>query len=546
MKIRNLTSLVLSSLFLLLFIPVFYSVLFIGSEMDYNPEHKITTLWGNMPLFLLGILGLLIFILLYALLDRIPLNKYTAAGTVLFSFLTCVIFYAVKAESSKSIAFYGGWDCGMVANSARWLAQGQDIGYDDYYYIYSNNVPITWLLYILYRFSDSLPDYAYNPEFIWIQFQCILFALAVFLGAMAVFLITRKIASALLCLLASLLVLGLCPWQIIPYTDASTIAMPVLTVFLYALFRNSAWKSRYAVWFLMVFAGALGGILKATCYIALIAALLMEVLWLMSGTETVRQKLKKLGIRLLLLACAFAAALWCRSNMYKTVNYTPDYDLQMTWTNYFYNGLNQSTTGACSGDGLSIVRSYAGYSRRFRQSVELHYAKERILEMGIGGLLDFWLRKQVMNFNDGTFGWFQEGFFHAWDYEKLTDSPFLKPLRDFYWKEGAAYAKFTTWSQGLWIFILTGILFQGLLLIPSVLRQKNNTAARCIDTMTILTFLGIFLFVMLFEGRARYLLNYLPVFITIAVLGYGRAARAVLPRIKTDRLPLCGQLHAAH
>ena len=117
--------------------------------------------------------------------------------------------------------------------------------------------------------------------------------------------------------------------------------------------------------------------------------------------------------------------------MYKTVHYVPDYDLQMTWSNYFYNGLNESTTGACSGDGLAIARAYAGYPRRFRQSVELHYAGDRILDMGTWGLLDFWLRKQVMNFNDGTFSWFQEGYFHAWDYEELTTGPLREPLRNF-------------------------------------------------------------------------------------------------------------------
>ena len=530
MKIRKFTSLALSSFFLVLFIPVFYSILFMGNETDYNPEHKIETLYGNLPLFCSGLLGILIFTGLYAIFDKIPLNRYTIAGTILFSFFSCAVFYAVKTELSKCIAFYGGWDCGMVANSARWLAQGQGMGYDDYYYIYSNNVPITWLLYILYQFSASLAGYAYNPEFIWIQFQCILYALAVFLAAMTVLLVTRRIAPALLCLLTSLLFLGLNPWQIIPYTDAGTIAMPVLTVFLYALFRYVKGKIRYAVWFLTVFTGVIGGILKATCYIALIAAVAMEILWLLSGKEGIRRKLKKLGLELVLLTCGMTAALWCRNGMYKTVDYVPDYDLQMTWSNYFYNGLNESTTGACSGDGLVIARSYAGYPRRFRQSVELHYAMDRIREKGLGGLLDFWLRKQVMNFNDGTFSWFQEGFFHAWDYEKLTDSPFLKPLRDFYWKDGADYTKFTTWSQGLWIFVLTGILLHGILVLLSSLRRKDSAKAQCMDILGLLIFLGVFLFVMLFEGRARYLLNYLPVFITIAVLGYGKAARAILPR----------------
>ena len=527
-KIRNFTTLSLAALLLMVFLPVFCCVLFSGNGMNYNPEHKIEMLYGNLQLFLSVFPGLMIFTGLYALFDRIPLNRYTVIGTVALSALLCAAFYMVKAEISKCIAFYGGWDCGMVANSARWLAQGQDMGYDDYYYIYSNNVPVTWLLYTLYRFAGSLTGYGYNPEFIWIQFQCILFAAAAFLAAMTVFLITRKIAPTLLCLLMSLLLLGLCPWQIIPYTDPVTIFIPIFTVFLYALFRYIKTKIRYVIWFLLVFLNSMGGILKATCHITLIAVAAVEILWLLSEEESFRKKLKRLCLQLVLLACGFVTALWCRNALYKTVHYVPDYDLQMTWSNYFYNGLNESTTGACSGDGLAIARAYAGYPRRFRQSVELHYAGDRILDMGTWGLLDFWLRKQVMNFNDGTFSWFQEGYFHAWDYEELTTGPLREPLRNFYWKEGAAYLSFTTWSQGLWLFVLTGILLHGVLVIPAALRKKKETKTQCLDTVVILIFLGIFFFVMLFEGRARYLLNYLPVFITMAVLGYGRTARTLL------------------
>ena len=73
-------------------------------------------------------------------------------------------FYMININISKCIAFYGGWDCGMVANSARWIFEGGELGYDDYYTIYSNNIPITWLLYKLYCFSSGMKAYPYNPE----------------------------------------------------------------------------------------------------------------------------------------------------------------------------------------------------------------------------------------------------------------------------------------------------------------------------------------------------------------------------------------------
>ena len=79
-------------------------------------------------------------------------------------------------------------------------------------------------------------------------------------------------------------------------------------------------------------------------------------------------------------------------------------------------------------------------------------------DRGIKGSLYFWLRKQVMNFNDGTFSWYQEGYFQAWDYPDITDSCWKQSLRDFYWLDGKDYIWFTTLSQGIWIFVLTGIV----------------------------------------------------------------------------------------
>ena len=527
MKIKNLASFSAAALLLVLFGPVFGYTIFVGNKMNYNEIHKIEALYSNPILLLFALGALLLFVVLYILLDKIPLNRYTKTGTVLFCLFASVLFYVFKVESSKCIAFYGGWDCGSVANSARWLYEGEGIGSGDYYYIYSNNVPITWLLYVLYRFTSSWSGYPYTPEFIWIQFQCLMFAIAVFFSVMTVYMVSRKIAPTILTLLTSVVVLGLCPWQIIPYTDGSSIAFPVLVLFLYVAFRRVENKSRYLIWLLMVFAGVIGGILKATGYIALIAVLGVDFLWLLFGKESMISRLKKLGLRMALVVCGYVLAVWCRSGMYSDLDYVPDYDLQMTWSNYFYNGLNELTTGACSGDGLVIARAYAGYTRKFRQYIELHYAKDRILEKGLDGMIDFWLRKQVMNFNDGTFSWFQEGFFHAWDYPDITDSKWKEPLRDFYWQEGPDYKTFVTWSQGTWIFILTGILAEAFYVAISVWTKKQDTENRSVHTLIVVMFLGGFLFVMLFEGRARYLLNLVPVFITMAMFGFSETARGI-------------------
>ena len=160
--------------------------------MNYNEMHKIITVEGNKVLSLCAVIGVAVLGAAYYFLRKIP---YTGRIAVWFTGITlavCILFCLVNIKISKCIAFYGGWDCGMVANSARWLYEGQTLGYDDYYTIYSNNIPVTWLLYQLYSFASGLKGYPYNPEFIWIQFQCVMLSLAVFCSVLLVLQVSKE------------------------------------------------------------------------------------------------------------------------------------------------------------------------------------------------------------------------------------------------------------------------------------------------------------------------------------------------------------------
>lgn len=162
MKKKCISTATLSVLLLVLFLPVFYYIVFYGTNVNYNEMHKIITVEGNKVLSLCAVIGVAVLGAAYYFLRKIP---YTGRIAVWFTGITlavCILFCLVNIKISKCIAFYGGWDCGMVANSARWLYEGQTLGYDDYYTIYSNNIPVTWLLYQLYSFASGLKGYPYN------------------------------------------------------------------------------------------------------------------------------------------------------------------------------------------------------------------------------------------------------------------------------------------------------------------------------------------------------------------------------------------------
>ena len=534
MKKKYMSTVGLSALLLALFLPVFYFVIVYGANMNYNELHKIVTAVGNKALLLCVIIGACLLGVAFFFIRKIPYTRRSAAIFVACTFAFSVAFYIINSNVSKCIAFYGGWDCGMVANSARWIYEGGDLGYDDYYTIFSNNIPVTWVLYKLYSLASSMTDYPYNPEFIWIQYQCVLLTVAFLCSALTTLVISRNIGISVIALVFSGIFLGLSPWKIIPYTDGCSIVFPILLLFLYSLFRksNRLWCA-YTLWFLIMLTGCMGGIMKATCYVTLIAILLVDLYWTITDDTTILVKLKKTGCKFLLLIFAFfLASLW-KQEMYRELDYHYDSAMESGWSNFMYDGLNEETTGACSDGGMELVRAYAGQPKELRVQKELEGIRQRMQERGFGGQLFFWLRKQVMSFNDGTFSWHQEGFFHAWDYPELTNSKWKAPLRSFYWLEGGHYILFTTLSQLLWFFVLVGIILEAFFLLDTgieVLKKKRtadpaDTDSLCLSAVMLVTFIGMFLFIMLFEGRARYLYNTVPVFAVMAVLGYCKLYR---------------------
>ena len=171
--------------------------------------------------------------------------------------------------------------------------------------------------------------------------------------------------------------------------------------------------------------------MKATCYVTLIAVVLVDLVWSAWEEVPMRKRLQKIGLKILLLIAAFGLGAFCKHGIYCSVQYDYNADMEIGWSNYMYNGLNEDTTGACSGEGLEIVRSFAGTDKNTRIQYEMEGIRKRIGDRGIWGTIRFWLRKQVMNFNDGTFSWYQEGYFQAWEYPLNIDSSWKEPLRAF-------------------------------------------------------------------------------------------------------------------
>ncbi len=509
--------------FLILFLPILFCLFAFGNNMDYFDVVKQNTLVHNFFLLPICILGLLIVGFL-----KKPLNKIEVTGSRprnLIVVLCIALFYlgtyVINIKIAKCIAFYSGWDMSIVTGAVYQLSEGKDIADNvlNYYKIFPNNAPITYVLYKLFQFAKEKEGYPYNIEFIWIQASCLMVSLAGFFTTMTARKITKKMTPTLVSMLIFTALISLSPWKVIPYTDILSVAFGIFILYFYACYREIESPLRYLLWLAICFFGLAGGVFKATAYVPLIAILATEAVRILM-TPGWREKLKELLVIGVLLGVSVAGVFAWRGHAYKVIGYEPDASRAVTWHHYLRMGLNEYSTGGYNSEYYQIINEYIDRPVSERHAEEIRQVREALRERGLIGTIYFYLRKSVMNYNDGSFSWYMEGNFHFQEYQDISQSSFKPLLREIYWYDGKEYRLYLTCSQLAWLFTLLLLPGTAVWLLCKKGEEEGTDGAAAI----LMTLIGATLFVMLFEGRARYLLNLAPIYVAAASISFDLVA----------------------
>lgn len=136
-------------------------------------------------------------------------------------------------------------------------------------------------------------------------------------------------------------------------------------------------------------------------------------------------------------------------------------------------------------------------------------------ELGADGYFKFLSKKILVNYNDATFAWGMEGGFYKIIYESPNKnvSAFL---RDIYYNDGKYYETISIIRQLIWILIL-GVICIGNIRFLFCIEKKEKMVTLNIMHMC---FIGITIFELLFEARARYLYIYVPIYIIVAMFSF--------------------------
>lgn len=421
-------------------------------------------------------------------------------------------FLFIQLVVAHSIAYHNIWDPGTVADYAVAVASGEDAEMFEWYFsLFPNNNFIATLFVWLARLSILL---GVPPLSMMVSVNVLLVNLAGLLLWLAVKLQSDSWKIAYLAWAIFSVLGGLSFWISTPYTD--TFLLPFISgTLLSAVMIWNADTSRKRIAAIAICSTCLflGSLIKPTILVAAVALSMVALLCIPSSRCGWRQWGKAL------VAFALPAVL-CLGILPTVIEDSFPIDVDksqaMSATHYLMMGANPNEYGVFSFPDYEISRGIEEPAER--QKVNLEVFADRMRGFGFAGFLKFEAKKASFVYGDGTFHALASGEGQTFSEENLHAAPFgvvSERLRDlYYYQDGSEFNIARELDQILWM----GILILMPLSLGEYLRQRRGQGGWVI-LFSMLFYAGVFVFLMMFETRSRYLYCFLPLFCFLAVTG---------------------------
>lgn len=495
---------------------VVFSNLFLNNR-EYAT--RINFKYNNTVLLILGILTYLTVFGIILGISKLNKNKeIPAKRTKIILIIWSTTFTLILFFLGRNYCFKTDWDVRILLENAEKVGNGDYVDLDNYYYsVYPNNILLTVIFSLAYRIANITKiSSAYSYLLL---FNSIIYSwTGYFIYRIADMFFKEDRKYSILTYILYVLLIGISPWIVIPYSDSVALGALVLCVFtFFKIYNAKSKKEQYIYIFLYGIIAIIGYYIKPQVFIFTIAVVIIQLLTRTKQIVKTPQKyVTKIGVLILAILIAFGSI--------KVINHFSGFKidperkygiphfLMLGWNSETYGTWNQTDIDYSAAFDTSAERK-AGNIKKF---------KERIKDLKPNGIAEFALKKLLSNYNDGTFTWGAEGVFFVEEYD--SGIPKLRnALKNYYWNTGEKFWLFRDNMQMIW---LATLLFGILIVI-----NKTDTKIKTL----ILAIMGLTLFEILFECRARYLFSYAPIYIFIGVIGFRNLVEKAYNKIGKNR-----------
>ena len=449
-----------------------------------------------------AIIILVIWYLIYHFLIVKMINISRKKETIFLIIYFLIVFFAQFIVLNQ-LDVLPAWDYGVIYDNALKYALNSSRNnavYIEYFQYFPNNILLFVMMVIAIRCGRIFGLKALFS----IELMNIIF---IDLSLMLLYITVRKVfgkKEAIMSSIISLFFISLFLYSPIVYSDTLSLFIGILLIYLFTLLDEKKSEMKNIILLIAIgFVAFMGKNIKVTSLIVLIA-LLFNYFFKNKFKENIISILI-IMITFLTLSVGFNVVIVNKSsfnfkiNEYGSIPYT--HWIMMGVEDKDVDNSDRNTYGGYNLDDYKFTQNFK--NGKSAQPYNIKEYKKRVSKLGIIGYADFLTKKSVNIWTDGYY------FANV----KLLRQPVQSDslMRNFLFNDEHTKLIGIYFTQGVTLAFLISLI------AGSIIKLKENEKG--IDVVR-LALIGIMIFLMFWEGRSRYLVNFIPLFIYIIVEFY--------------------------
>lgn len=449
----------------------------------YFSSYNLDNQYNKIIVPIMLILVFLIMYIIYKKIKKLDLENKRLYYTILIAIVLVII--SLQIYSVYAISVKPSWDFGVVHREAIKLATTESqITNASYFSTYTNNNLMLLMLTSVYKFLSFFNITNYTTA------SCIINIIVIDLSLMVNYFSVKRLFNRNMVIMFMVLTMFCLPiYTYVPifYTDTYPMIWGSLIVLLYIKINQSTKpKEKYFNSVLIGICALIGFQLKATILILVVAIILHYIF--------TNKELKKLIIvGLVIISFISSMGIYNKiidhTGLFAQLNYE---DEALPYVHWVMMGLNK--TGGFNRKDFNYSKSIIGKDAKTKAAKEI--IVERINDYGFSGLIEHLGNKINYTYNDGTY----------YSVSILSRKPRNTASLGYNLlsKNGKYINKTIYLANSYNIFILTMLL----------LSMVSGFSKKKLDLLSFLRLLlfGLMLFLLIWESKPKYLVNFLPVF----------------------------------
>lgn len=423
------------------------------------------------------ILGVVVLILFFISIIS-WIRKISDKHVNIIAIILCGLFFIALSIFGSRFMVIPSYDLSHVQRELMLMMEnGRVISNITYFAKYTNQIPLTILLYYIYRLGTII--HVSNLKL----FAVIINSLFIAITSLFTYLSVKKLKDSKVALGALLFfVINPIFYMYASYFYTDTLCMPFASIAIY-LFIISKDKQKISNILCLLASGfllAVGFKIRVVVAILLIGVIL--TLWIN------REKVKIIVTTSACLVMGFLIGVISYNLVVSGFTVPKDETLEFPIYHWVMMGLNDERAGRYNEIDHAYTKSQP--SKEAKTAADIKLIKQRIKDLGLFGHLSLFVRKININWSNGAYRY----------YDKMAN---VDEFNFGYEYIGGNNVKFTLYAmqicKGLILVVFTYLVFLEL-------KDKKNKDTRFL----VISLFGAFLFYALWEVQARYSLSFLP------------------------------------